>query len=80
MALSLTVPTNREINGRDLRAERERRSLSAAAVAEAMGVSRPRITAIEHYVAVGPDLIDRYMRAVDSAVEARIAVIRAAVG
>lgn len=51
--------------GRDLAAERVRRSVRAVRLAEQMRVSRQRVTAIEHLHRVRPELVDRYFAALD---------------
>ena len=55
----------RQKSGRDLAAERVRRSVRAIRLAERMGVSRQRVTAIEQLHRVRPELVARYFEALD---------------
>ncbi len=53
--------------GRDLAAERVRRSLRARDVAERMGVSRQRVTNVEQLHRVPSRLAARYLEALEAA-------------
>lgn len=61
----MLAQAQRPINGRDLAAERVRRSLRAADVAALLGVSRQRVTNIEQMHRVPEALADRYLRSLD---------------
>lgn len=64
-------PAQRIETGRDLAAERVRKSLRAVDVAERMGVSRQRVTNIEQLHRVPAATAERYLQSLAAALDTR---------
>lgn len=66
MSIAVATPP-RVLTGRDLAAERVRRSVRAVELAARLKVSRQRISNIEQLHRVRPELVERYLSALEQA-------------